>query len=238
MDPPTEQGTAFGRTSRLGFLKRVGAVGVATTAAGTLGSPAPAAVAEAEIVEREGAGGLTATDLQTVEAIVARLIPTDANGPGATEARVARYIDWSLAGGLAFFRDSYERGLTQLDAYCRSVNGAPFAQMTAAQQDAVLTNMQANTATGFTPDAQTFFNLIRGHAVQGMFGDPFHGGNANLVGWDLIGFPGIKIAGVTARDQSLDYAPTSTRKTAYDSALFKKLKPRDKAAVGAMKHGH
>jgi hypothetical protein len=108
--------------------------------------------------------------------------------------------------------------------------------LTPAQQDAVLTTMQAGTATGF-PGAQSFFNLVRGHAVQGMFGDPLHGGNANLVGWDLIGYPGIKVNAVTVRDQSLDYTPTSTRRSAYDFRLFKKLNLRPKSGLG-MKGAH
>ena len=60
-----------------------------------------------------------------------------------------------------------------------------------------------------------------------MFCDPFHGGNVGLVGWDLIGYPGVKVSEVTRQDQSLDYVPKSTRKTAYDFDLFKKLKSRD-----------
>src|SRR5688572_5013354 len=39
---------------------------------------------------------LTAVEGDLLEAIVARLIPTDANGPGATEARAAHYIDRAL----------------------------------------------------------------------------------------------------------------------------------------------
>lgn len=218
------------RTSRLGLLKRAGALGAAATVAGSLTRSAPAEVVTLKTVDREGAAAVTAEELETIEAIVARLIPTDANGPGAREARAARYIDWALGGGLAFFRDDYTRSLAQVDAYSRAVHGGRFSQLTAAQQDAVLTNMQRNTATGFTPNSQTFFNLIRGHCVEGMFCDPFHGGNANLVGWDLIGYPGVKLSAVTARDQSLDYTPVSTRKTAYDFDLFKKLKSRDPKA--------
>jgi hypothetical protein len=37
-----------------------------------------------------------------------------------------------------------------------------------------------------------FFNLIRTHTIQGTFSDPFYGGNANFVGWDLIGYPGAR----------------------------------------------
>ena len=214
-------------TSRLGLLKRAGAIGVTAAAAGALTRSTPAEVIEVRTVDREGAVTLTAEEIATIEAIVARLIPTDANGPGATEARVGRYIDWALGGGLAFFKDDYTRGLASTNAYATSIHGVAFSRLTGAQQDAILTNMQRNTATGFSPNSQTFFNLIRGHAVEGMFCDPFHGGNANLVGWDLIGYPGVKISEVTRQDQSLDYAPTSTRKTAYDFDPFRKLKSRD-----------
>jgi gluconate 2-dehydrogenase gamma chain len=181
-------------------------------------------------VERESAGTLTAAEAQTVDAIVARLIPTDSNGPGAAEAKVGRYIDWSLGGGLSFFRDAYQQGLAQTDQYCIATYGLPFTQLTPARQDAVLTSMQNNTARGFTPNSQTFFNLIRGHAVQGMFCDPFHGGNANLVGWDLLGYPGVKIGAVTAKEQALDYQPTGAKKSAYDYDMFKKLKSRQKGS--------
>lgn len=35
-----------------------------------------------------------------------------------------------------------------------------------------------------------FFQLLRQHVIEGMFSDPMHGGNAGLIGWQLIGFPG------------------------------------------------
>ena len=231
---------AAGKTSRLGLLKRAGAVGVAATATGALARTSAGGPVVEKRVEHVGTTSLAAQEADTVNAICARLIPTDSNGPGATEANVGRYIDWALGGGLAYFRESYQQGLDQLDRYCRSVHSRPFVELTPAQQDAVLTNMQNNTATGF-PGAQAFFNLIRGHAVEGMFGDPLHGGNANLVGWTLIGYPGIKIAGVTARDQSLDYTTPPTRKSAYDFTAFKKVNLRPKSgleAKGAHHHGH
>ena len=41
-----------------------------------------------------------------------------------------------------------------------------------------------------TLDGTYFFTLLRRHTIEGMFCDPMHGGNAGLVGWKLIGFPG------------------------------------------------
>src|SRR5262245_31052116 len=43
---------------------------------------------------------LTATEAETLRAIIGRIIPTDENGPGALEARADRFIDRGLAGAL------------------------------------------------------------------------------------------------------------------------------------------
>jgi gluconate 2-dehydrogenase gamma chain len=39
-------------------------------------------------------------------------------------------------------------------------------------------------------EGTTFFRLLRRHTIEGMFSDPLHGGNANMIGWQLIGYPG------------------------------------------------
>jgi len=39
-----------------------------------------------------------------------------------------------------------------------------------------------------------FFQLLRTHTIEGMFCDPMHGGNAGLIGWQLIGFPGPQMS--------------------------------------------
>ncbi len=74
---------------------------------------------------------LTAAEADTLEAIVARLIPTDENGPGATEARAAHYIDRALTGPLRGSRASYAANLAALDAYAQATKGAPFAKLPA-----------------------------------------------------------------------------------------------------------
>jgi gluconate 2-dehydrogenase gamma chain len=58
--------------------------------------------------------------------------------------------------------------------------GAGFAELSASQQDERLKAMEATM----------FFKMLRTHTVEGMFSDPMHGGNANLIGWQLIGYPG------------------------------------------------
>ena len=46
-----------------------------------------------------------------------------------------------------------------------------------------------------------------GHTLEGTFGDPHYGGNQDFIGWDLIGYPGLRLA-VTAEQQRMDAAPS------------------------------
>ena len=202
-----------GLVSRRDVLKRVG---VASAAAAV---PIDA-LAQAT---REPFETLTAAEGATLEAIAARLIPTDANGPGAAEARAARYIDRALGGFLAPFLVAYRGGLSGIESYARTTKGAPFTQLSAQDQDAVLTEMESNSAKGF-PAAGVFFNVVLSHTIQGTFCDPFYGGNANFVGWDLIGYPGIRLT-ASANDQRMDVAPAPTHMSAYDFSMFARKKP-------------
>ena len=93
--------------SRRDLLK---SVGVATAA-----SALPVDVlSQAAAPPRARLETLTDTEADVLDAIVARLIPTDANGPGATEARAARYIDRALGGALSASRDAYRAGLAHI----------------------------------------------------------------------------------------------------------------------------
>jgi gluconate 2-dehydrogenase gamma chain len=209
--------------SRRSLFRQVGAAGAAAAMSGaplaTSPIPAqaqhamPAAAAQLEALET-----LTASEADTLEAICARLIPSDENGPGAAEARAAHYIDRALTGPLRASRDAYAAGLAAIDVYAQSAKGAPFAKLSPRDQDAVLTDMEKNVATGFMPNAATFFNLVRTHTIQGTFCDPYYGGNANFVGWDLIGYPGLRMA--VGEDEQRMGVPKAVRKSAYEDAMF------------------
>lgn len=199
--------------SRRDVLKRVGVAGAA--AAVPIDALAQAA--------REPFETLTAAEGATLEAIVARLIPTDDNGPGAAEARAARYIDRALGGFLASSLPVYRAGLTGIETYSRSAKGMAFTQLSAQEQDAVLADVERNAAQGFS-GASFFFNVVLSHTIQGTFSDPFYGGNANFVGWDLLGYPGIRLT-ATANDQRMDATPRPTHMSAYDFSMFARKKP-------------
>jgi gluconate 2-dehydrogenase gamma chain len=206
------------------------AAGVAAVLSGTAGAATPAEAQTPAVVtklegpkldapRREALETLTAAEADTLEAIVARLIPSDENGPGAAEARAAHYIDRALTGPLRGSRAAYAAGLAALDDYAQATKGGPFVKLAAKDQDAVLTDLEKNVAKGFSPDAATFFNLVRTHTIQGTFCDPYYGGNANFVGWDLIGYPGIRMV-VTADEQRMGAKTKAVRQSAYDDATF------------------
>jgi gluconate 2-dehydrogenase gamma chain len=218
---------------QVGFVGAAAAVSAATPAIVTAtaqpaaaaepvtpgGAPATAATPKLPTQRLEALETLTAAEADTLVAIAARIIPSDENGPGATEARAAHYIDRALTGPLRPWRSAYGAGLAAVDAYAQASKGAPFVNLSAQDQDSVLTDMEKNVATGFIPNSGTFFNLVRTHTIQGTFCDPYYGGNADFVGWDLIGYPGIRLT-VTAEEQRMKARASPVRQSAYADATF------------------
>jgi gluconate 2-dehydrogenase gamma chain len=90
-------------------------------------------------------------------------------------------------------QELYRRGIEFVDGYAQQQYGANFVDLTPEQQDEVLTAMDEGTATGFEgPSAKAFFTQLRNDTIEGMFSDPMYGGNRDLVGWKLIGYPGAQ----------------------------------------------
>ena len=220
--------------TRRDLLKLAGVAGAsaalpAPAAAGDRAAAISASQAAGAAVVREPLQALTAVEADLLDAIVARLIPSDASGPGAREAQAVRYIDRALAGALSGSRDAYRAGLAALDRYARSSRGAPFTSLSPTDQDSLLIDVETGAATGsgagFDGSSAAFFALVRTHTLQGTFGDPFYGGNANFAGWDLLGYPGIRTT-VTADDQRLGVTVAPTHKSAYDHEMFIKATVR------------
>jgi gluconate 2-dehydrogenase gamma chain len=224
MPKDTEDSDARNALSRRSLFKQLGLASAATAVSGTSLAPSVAAPAAPAAPAPMPAAGealetLTAAEADALEAIVSRLIPTDENGPGATEARAAHYIDRALAGPLVSSRAAYALGLAAVDEYAQASRGAPFSNLSAEDQDAVLRDIEKNIATGFSPNSSVFFEMVRTHTIQGTFCDPYYGGNANFVGWDLIGYPGIRMA-VSDDEQGMKVKPTAVRESAYDNGMF------------------
>ncbi|WP_035714374.1 gluconate 2-dehydrogenase subunit 3 family protein [Azorhizobium doebereinerae] len=160
----------------------------------------------------------TPDEARAVEAIVERLIPADELSPSGKDAGCAVFIDRQLAGpyggaerlymkppfvaGTApeFGPQSplspaqqYRVALKSLDAYCRSnFGGKGFAELAPEERDKVLAAMEKGEPKFDGFGSRPFFNLVLQNTMEGFFADPIYGGNRDMVGWKLIGFPGAR----------------------------------------------
>ena len=175
--------------------------------------------------------------------------PAEQGHPGAREANVVRYIDTLLGaldrspgrvfaggpfsgrhGGARSFREflaldaveemawearlgelkqQYRLGVRTLDARA----GGDFAAAPAPTQDAIL----AEDPDGFT-------SLLMQHAIEGMYSAPEYGGDAELVGWREIRFPGdTQPRGYSDREVSRSDGPDPYEPTAIVDAAIKLL---------------
>ena len=161
------------------------------------------------------ATALSPAQLKTLEAFIDRIVPKDELGPGAVECGAATYIDRSLAGALASEKAAFLDGLAGVDTLARSTHNSAFADLTPDVRDQLLTSMDSGTAAGF-PVAKQFFARVRRLTLEGMFSDPYYGGNKNFAGWDLIRYPGPRLA-VAPEDQKMSTPPKPYRRSAYGS---------------------
>lgn len=111
-------------------------------------------------------------------------------------------------------REIYRQGLPFVDALAREQFGARFTDLTEDEQDEVVAVIADGEADTFEePSASLFFDTIRQDTIYGMFADPAYGGNLDMVGWRLIGYPGaqraytpldLQVEGPPRPPQSLD----------------------------------
>jgi gluconate 2-dehydrogenase gamma chain len=138
-------------------------------------------------------------EARIVAAATERIFPSDETGPGAKEAGVVVFIDRQLAG--PYGRDRYrytqgpwETGSPDLgyqgkespsEIYREGLKGLKgFDRLDPAQQDEKLKEIESTY----------FFSLLRRNTIEGMFCDPVHGGNVDLIGWQMVGFPGPRMS--------------------------------------------
>jgi gluconate 2-dehydrogenase gamma chain len=131
---------------------------------------------------------LTVRQARFIDAIAARILPTT-DTPGAVEAGSVFYIDRALAGPYPQLLSRYTRGLRALSKYAKGRFGASFDTLNGEQQDSVLGDLESGKITELR-DGEAFFELLRTHVLEGVFGEPSYGGNRDMIGWKLVGFPG------------------------------------------------
>jgi gluconate 2-dehydrogenase gamma chain len=160
----------------------------------------------------------TASEAAAVDAIAGRLIPTDELGPGAKDAGVTTFIDRQLTGPYGGHdwlymqgpfsekplptqglqspltpRQQYRLGLAALHGYCTATyGGRGFAELNPDEQDKLLTAMEKGDVSLQNFSAKMLFSAIYANTMEGYFADPIYGGNRDMAGWKLVGFPGVR----------------------------------------------
>jgi gluconate 2-dehydrogenase gamma chain len=158
----------------------------------------------------------TSDEAAAVEALVDRLIPPDPQTPGGKDAGCAVFIDRQLAGPYGDARALYMRppflegtpeqgqqspltpamryrqSLAALDRYCRATFMKPFAELTDEQKDTVITGLEKGPIRLEGVSATAFFEQLLTNTREGFFADPIYGGNRDMAGWKMIGFPGTR----------------------------------------------
>jgi gluconate 2-dehydrogenase gamma chain len=129
-------------------------------------------------------GVLEPGERAALDAVADRLVPADEHGPGAVEMGATVAISRALAGDLRADLPAVRAALLSL--------GQDFPTSDGTSQDAALTRLQEARPAAF--------GLLRSLVLEGVFGDPAHGGNVGGAGWQLLGYPGPR-AVVTAEDQ-------------------------------------
>ena len=74
----------------------------------------------------------------------------------------------------------------------RQFAGKAFAALDAVQQDQVLGGLENGEIELKDGNGKAFFEAILANTMEGFFADPIYGGNRDMAGWKLIGFPGAR----------------------------------------------
>jgi gluconate 2-dehydrogenase gamma chain len=122
---------------------------------------------------------LTPAQARDLEAIAAQIVPSG-DTPGAREAGVVYFIDHLYASADAARAQEFASGLAHFQAACRKHHPevAQFADLSEDEQLRQLKHVERSP----------FFGQMRFLTVCGLLALPSYGGNAQKLGWKLVGF--------------------------------------------------
>lgn len=181
----------------------------------------------------------TSDEAQFIDAALSRLIPADELGPGAVEVGVPIFLDRQLAGAYGRAEHWYMQGpwpegketqgyqsrytpaqlyraaIKAIESHCTDkFDGKRFSELSANQQDDFLKKLEKGSVELEGVDAKAFFDLFLQNTTEGFFSDPIYGGNRDMAGWKLIGFPGARYdyrPYVDKHGQKLDLDPVGIK---------------------------
>jgi gluconate 2-dehydrogenase gamma chain len=132
----------------------------------------PAAAQALEVLRATGDAAkpvfFSAEEFALVEALSERIIPQDAQSPGARAARVAEFVDLLLSEQEAELQQDWRLGLKAADALAQERHGRKFAALEAAAQDALLAEWSRNESDPKTP-LERFFVEAKLRTIQGYY---------------------------------------------------------------------
>lgn len=160
----------------------------------------------------------TDKDFNILAAATERIFPKDDLGPGAMELGVPYFIDRQLAGQYGSNSKEYMQGpfgkgeptqgyqsrLTRAEIFIQGVQTLEseaqkrykksFTDITDKERDVILTALQKDEVKMKGVTAGFFFSLLRSATIEGAYSDPLYGGNRNMEGWRMKGFPGHQMS--------------------------------------------
>lgn len=211
--PGAEHDEAQSLTTRRTFLG--GSVAIAGGVMFLGAAPAFATVTEASAAATS-AGALTSSELTTLKSVLDVLFPQDDLGPGAVQMGVHTYINAALAGSYKAMLPAYKSLLPMFDKAAKATGGKSFASLSSSDKNSLLGKFEAGTPPGVRESKEAVaanFALLLEHMREGLFGDPMYGGNKDLAGWKLIGYPGVKLVW-SPQEQTIGGAVQASDKTA------------------------
>ncbi|MDN7246689.1 gluconate 2-dehydrogenase subunit 3 family protein [Planococcus shenhongbingii] len=157
-------------------------------------------------------------EFQILAQATERIFPEDDLGPGAIGLGVPYYIDQQLAGAYGENSKEYmqgpflegestqgyqsrlrrnemfRQGLQIMQQEAQKRFNANFVDLEGGQMDEILTAFQEDEIQMKGVSALFFFRILRSATLEGAYSDPIYGGNRNMEGWRMKGFPGHQSA--------------------------------------------
>ncbi|MFS0728155.1 GMC family oxidoreductase [Paenibacillus sp. 1P07SE] len=158
-----------------------------------------------------------------MKAIADRIVPKD-EWPSASELGALSYLSrhaeeqpdiwttWIIPGVEALCADALDR------------HGGPFHQLTAEEQDMLLQEMQLDGRRAWPISSRRFLETLTSIVIEGYYGSPESGGNADAKSWEMIGFRPGPVPG----------SPAETKETGLTTVTMGQLRDTyDAIVIGA-----
>ncbi|NEU29567.1 gluconate 2-dehydrogenase subunit 3 family protein [bacterium LRH843] len=177
-----------------------------------------------------------------------RIFPEDELGPGAIGLDVPYYIDHQLAGAWGnnardfmlgpFYpglktqgfqshlrrNEIFSQGIAMMQAYSQKNYQLNFTELTDEQQDEVLVAFEQGDVPMDGVTSPEFFTLLRMVVLEGVYADPLYGGNRDMAGWQMKGFPGSQMSYLAVIDSEEFYTEPPESLHAHMSSPVRKTK--------------